>query len=107
MKVFVRLEFFGVDTDGREALRSFCERHVSRTLAADRHDVERAVVVLRRDVPAPASPRWLARVELTLRRSGIRTLSATAAASQAHAAVEDAALAAWSQLRFADARAVL
>lgn len=107
MKVFVRLEFFGVDTEGRDALRSFCERHVGRALASERHVVERAVVVLRREVPAPASPRWVARVELTLRRPGARALIVSASAMRPHAAVEDAALAAWSQLHVADARAVL
>jgi hypothetical protein len=107
MKVYVRLEFFGVDTDGREALQAFCERHVGRALAGDRHRVERAVVVLRRDVPTSASPRWAARVELTLTRPGARELTVNASAPRPHAAVEDAALAAWSQLHVADAQAVL
>lgn len=106
MEVLVRLDFYGVDSTSREALRSYGEAQVRRVLHSDRGTIARATLTLRRDL-LPGSPeRWTARIDLTSRWGVARAAHVTARASRPQAVIADALLAAWSQLHAADVQEV-
>lgn len=106
MEVSVRLDFYGVDSTTREALRAYGEAQVRRALDGNRNTIARATLTLGREHLPGSFERWSARLELTSRWGPAHAVHVSARATRPQGAIADALLSAWSELQAADVREV-